>query len=71
MLTRGAYVVGDWPFGGDPIFADGFVLLVVIPESWIAEAPKLTAREHARGLVALDPRCEKLFAPGEDYVVDE
>src|SRR4051812_16121300 len=66
-----AYDDTDWPFGGDPIVEPGFVLLTVNHESWDLEVPKLVARAHERGLVVLDPQWEKLFPPGQPYVVDE
>jgi hypothetical protein len=66
-----AYGDGDWPFAGDPIVEPGFVLLTVNPESWESEVPKLVERAHTRGLVALDPQWEKLFPPGQPYVIDK
>lgn len=66
-----AYGDDDWPFGGNPIVVGGLVLLVVNPESWEAEVPKLVERAHRRGLVALDPQEEMLFPPGQPYVIEE
>jgi hypothetical protein len=65
-----AYGDDNWPFGGDPIVDDGFVLLTVAPEAWESEVPSLVERAHKRGLAALDPQWGgegKLFAPGEAY----
>jgi hypothetical protein len=65
-----AYGDDNWPFGGDPIVDDGFVLLTIAPEAWESEVPSLVERAHKRGLVALDPQWGgegKLFAPGEAY----
>jgi hypothetical protein len=61
----------DWPFGGDPIVEDGFVQLVVAPDAWEAEVPKLVERAHSRGLTAVDPQLEKLFPCGKPYVDDQ
>jgi len=65
-----AYGDDNWPFGGDPIVEDGFVLLTVVPEAWGSEVPSLVEWAHKRGLAALDPQWGgegKLFAPGEAY----
>ena len=65
-----AYGDDYWPFAGDPIVEDGFVLLTVAPEAWESEVPSLVERAHRRGLVALDPQWSgegKLFAQGEQY----
>lgn len=65
-----AYDDDNWPFAGDPIVEDGFVLLTVAPEAWESEVPRLVERAHKRGLVALDPQWGgegKLFPPGEPY----
>jgi hypothetical protein len=60
-----AYGDDDWPFGGDPIVEDGFVQLVVAPDAWEAEVPKLIERAHRRGLTAVDPQSERVFRPEE------
>ena len=65
-----AYDDDNWPFAGDPILEEGFVLLTVAPEAWESEVPRLVERAHKRGLVALDPQWGgegKLFPPGEPY----
>jgi hypothetical protein len=65
-----AYGDDNWPFEGDPIVDDGFVLLVVAPDAWMSEVPSLVERAHERGLAALDPQWGgegKLFLPGEAY----
>ena len=65
-----AYDDDNWPFAGDPIIDDGFVLLAVAPEAWMSEVPSLVERAHKRGLAALDPQWGdegKLFPPGEAY----
>jgi hypothetical protein len=65
-----AYDDDNWPFGGDPIVDDGFVLLTVAPEAWESEVPSLVERAHRRGLAALDPQWGdegKVFPPGEAY----
>ena len=65
-----AYGDDNWPFGGDPIVDDGFVLLTVAPEAWESEVPRLVESAHRRGLAALDPQWGdegKLFPPGEAY----
>jgi hypothetical protein len=62
----------DWPFGGNPIVGDGFVLLTVNPESWESEVPTLVERAHKRGLAVLDPQIDDgLFPPGRAYTIDE
>jgi hypothetical protein len=69
-----AYSDEDWPFAGDPIAEDSFVQLVVAPESWSREVPKLVERAHIRGLVAVDPQWGgegKLFPVGDPYPVVE
>jgi hypothetical protein len=66
-----AYSDDDWPFAGDPIVDDGFVLLTVAPDAWESQVPSLVERAHRRGLTALDPQWGgegKLFPPGEPYV---
>jgi len=66
-----AYGDDNWPFAGDPIVDDGFVLLTIAPEAWESKVPSLVERAHNRGLAALDPQWGgkgKLFAPGEAYV---
>ena len=66
-----AYDDDDWPFAGDPIVEDGFVLLTVAPEAWESEVPSLVKRAHERGFAALDPQWGgdgKLFPPGETYL---
>jgi hypothetical protein len=66
-----AYGDDDWPFAGDPIVGDGFVLLTVAPEAWNSQVPSLVERAHRRGLTALDPQWGgdgRLFPPGEPYV---
>jgi hypothetical protein len=68
-----AYTDDDWPFAGDPIVDDAWVLLTVAPDAWSREVPRLVERAHLRGLVALDSRWggeAKLFPPGEPYPVD-
>ena len=60
-----AYEDDDWPFGGDPIVDDAFVQLVVVPQAWEAEVPKLVERAHRHGLTAVDPQSETLFPPGQ------
>jgi hypothetical protein len=65
-----AYDDDNWPFGGDPIVDDGFVLLTVAPDGWESEVPSLVERAHRRGLAALDPQWGdegKLFPPDEAY----
>ena len=62
-----AYGDDDWPFGGDPIVEDAFVQLVVAPEAWEAEVPKLVERAHRYGLAVLDPQSEQLFPSGRPY----
>ena len=62
-----AYGDDDWPFQGDPIVEDGFVQLVVAPDAWEAEVPRLVERAHRRGLSAVDPQWETLFPPGQPY----
>jgi hypothetical protein len=65
-----AYADDNWPFAGDPIVEDGFVLLTIAPEAWELEVPSLVERAHKRGLVAIDPQWGgegKLFPPGEAY----
>jgi hypothetical protein len=66
-----AYGDDDWPFGGDPIVEDGFVQLVVAPDAWEAEVPRLVERAHSRGLTAVDPQLETLFPPGKSYVDEQ
>jgi hypothetical protein len=66
-----AYGDDDWPFAGDPIVDDGFVLLTVAPDAWESQVPSLVERAHRRGLTALDPQWGgegKLFPPAEPYV---
>jgi len=65
-----AYDDGNWPFAGDPIVDDGFVLLTVASEAWESEVSSLVERAHRRGLAALDPQWGdegRLFLPGEAY----
>src|SRR5689334_16554340 len=62
-----AYGDDEWPFGGDPIVEDAFVQLVVAPEAWEAEVPRLVERAHGYGLTAVDPQSEKLFPPGTPF----
>ena len=62
-----AYGDDDWPFGGDPIVEDAFVQLVVAPEAWEPEVPKLIERAHRYGLTVVDPQSEQLFPPGQPY----
>jgi hypothetical protein len=62
-----AYGDDDWPFQGDPIIEGGFVQLIVVPDAWEAEVPKLVERAHKRGLAAVDPQWERMFHPGEPY----
>jgi hypothetical protein len=65
-----AYGDDDWPFAGDPIVEDGFVLLTVAADAWESQVPSLVERGHRRGLTALDPQWGgegKLFPPGEPY----
>jgi len=60
----------NWPFAGDPLVDDGFVLLTVAPEAWESEVPGLVERAHKRGLAALDPQWGdegRLFLPGDAY----
>jgi hypothetical protein len=66
-----AYRDDDWPFGGDPIVENAFVQLVVAPDAWEAEVPKLVERAHSRGLTVVDPQLEKLFPPGKPYVDEQ
>jgi hypothetical protein len=68
--VNNAYGDDNWPFAGDPIVEDGFVLLTVAPDAWTAEVPGLVERAHRRGLAALDPQWGgegRLFPPGETY----
>jgi hypothetical protein len=60
-----AYGDDDWPSGGDPIVEDAFVQLVVAPEAWEAEVPKLVERAHRHGLTVVDPQSERLFPFGQ------
>ena len=65
-----AYDDDNWPFAGDPIVENGFVLLTVAPEAWESEVPSLVERAHKRDLIVLDPQWAgegKLFPPGERY----
>jgi hypothetical protein len=62
-----AYGDDDWPFGGDPIVEDAFVQLVVAPEAWEAEVPKLVEHAHRYGLTVVDPQSETLFPPGQPH----
>jgi hypothetical protein len=47
------------------------VQLVVAPDAWEAEVPKLVERAHSRGLTVVDPQLEKLFPPGKPYVDEQ
>jgi hypothetical protein len=62
-----AYRDDDWPFAGDPIVEETFVQLVVAPNAWEAEVPKLVERAHRFGLTVVDSQSERLFPPGQPY----
>lgn len=62
-----AYGDDDWPFEGDPIAEPAFVQLVVAPDAWEAEVPKLVERAHRHGLTAVEPQSGRLFPPGQPY----
>ena len=65
-----AYSDDDWPFADDPEVEGGCcVHLTIAWDAWVAEVSRLVERAHRRGLVVYDPQEDRLFHPGESFVV--
>jgi len=65
-----AYGDDDWPFADDPQVEGGCcVHLTIAWDAWTAEVPRLVERAYRQGLVVYDPQEDRLFHPGEPYVV--